>query len=73
MALVVDITMRGSFGNSPEEDEELLFYSSHYKYLETITTRPIEIFIAGKPREGTRYTHSFSGHFLIVKMRGREI
>jgi hypothetical protein len=52
--LVVDIAMRGSFCNSPEDDEEPWFYNQHYKYLEPITTRPIEDFIAGKPREGTR-------------------
>ena len=54
--LVVDIAMRGSFCNSPEDEVKPWFYKWHYQYLEPITTRPLEDFIAGKPAQETRET-----------------
>ncbi|TVY13192.1 hypothetical protein LARI1_G008920 [Lachnellula arida] len=53
--LVIDVALEGSFtcGNSEQEDRPH-DSSNHSKYLEPITTRPIEDFLEGKPREGTR-------------------
>ncbi|TVY51808.1 hypothetical protein LCER1_G006825 [Lachnellula cervina] len=54
--LLVDISFEGSFNNFICDDDQRMawYYQNHHKYLEPITTRPIEDFLQGKPREGTR-------------------
>ncbi|TVY31576.1 hypothetical protein LOCC1_G008846 [Lachnellula occidentalis] len=53
--LVLDIALEGSFFCNDSEPEDRPYYPDNQsKYLEPITTRPIEDFLEGKPREGTR-------------------
>jgi hypothetical protein len=52
--LVVKIATRGSFFTQTEFEECPYFRKCQDKYLEPITTRPIEDLVAGKPREGMR-------------------
>ncbi|TVY35119.1 hypothetical protein LSUB1_G006513 [Lachnellula subtilissima] len=52
--LVVDVAMEGSFLYNSIAAPEPCRSANHSKYMEPITTRPIEDFLEGKPREGTR-------------------
>lgn len=52
---MVEIAKRGSFFAELEWETTPFYWPSHHKYIEPITTRPIEDFLEGRPREGTRY------------------
>ncbi|TVY87224.1 hypothetical protein LAWI1_G007185 [Lachnellula willkommii] len=54
--LLVDISLEGSFDKCFDIGDNIMawHWRNHHKYLEPITTRPIEDFLEGKPREGTR-------------------
>lgn len=54
--LLVDISLEGSFDKYSDIDKTILawHWKNHHQYMEPITTRPVEDFLEGKPREGTR-------------------
>ena len=52
--LVVEVALRGSFFQELKYENAPYYWKFHHRYLEPITTRPIEDFIAGRLRQGTR-------------------
>ncbi|KAF4635992.1 hypothetical protein G7Y89_g2082 [Cudoniella acicularis] len=52
--LVIDIGLAGSFYHEGGAVEMPYYWENHHKYLEPITTRPLQDFIDGKLRAGTR-------------------